>query len=193
MATEADEAPEKAKQAKKGKAKGGGAKKKIILLVGALAVFGLGAKMTVLKATPPPACPPGTPPTTAVDATASSTVPTTAAPGQTTATTAVACTPPVPSGVVKLDPITLNLADGRYLKLGLGLQLDSTEDVTKFPDTDGGSEALDQAISILGAKSYVDLSTPEARAAVKDDLSLAVSKAYDGHVIQVFFTEFVMQ
>ena len=105
----------------------------------------------------------------------------------------MACTAPVPSGVVKLDPITLNLADGRYLKLGLGLQLDSTEDVTKFPDSDGGSEALDQAIRILGAKSYVDLSTPEAREAVKQELSLAVSKAYDGHVIQVYFTEFVMQ
>jgi flagellar basal body-associated protein FliL len=192
MATEADEAPEKPKGKGKKEKKGGGAKKKIFLLVGALAVFGLGAKMTVLKATPPPACPPGTPPTTLADATASST-PATTAPGQTTVTTAVACTAPVPSGVVKLDPITLNLADGRYLKLGLGLQLDSTEDVTKFPDEDGGSEALDQAIRILGAKSYVDLSTPEAREAVKQELSLAVSKAYDGHVIQVYFTEFVMQ
>jgi flagellar protein FliL len=191
MAAEADEAPTKSKGKGKGKEKKGGGKKKIILVVGALAIAGLGAKMTVLKTTPPPACPPGTPPTTAADPTAAATTPTTGA--QTTATTAVACTAPVPSGVVKLDPITLNLADGRYLKLGLGLQLDSTLDVTKFPTEDGGSEALDQAIRILGAKGYADLSTPDGRDAVLKELSLAVSKAYDGHVIQVFLTEFVMQ
>jgi flagellar FliL protein len=192
MATEADEAPEKSKaKAKKGKGKEkGGGKKKIFMIVGALAVLGLGAKMTVLKTVPPPACPAGTPPSTVVDATASSTTATTVA--SQTATTP-ACAAPVPSGVVKLDPITLNLADGRYLKLGLGLQLDSTLDVTKFTASDGGAEALDLAISIIGAKSYVDLSTPDLQNAVKAQLSLAVSKAYEGHVIQVFFTEFVMQ
>ena len=48
---------------------------------------------------------------------------------------------PKPGAVVKLDPITVNLAAGHFLKLGLSLQAsaDAGEDVS-------GAKALDAAI-----------------------------------------------
>ncbi|MCZ7527717.1 MAG: flagellar basal body-associated FliL family protein [Acidimicrobiia bacterium] len=106
------------------------------------------------------------------------------------------CTPkpPEPGGVVKLDPITLNLADGRYLKVGLALQLSSAASAEHFAEEEGGgAKALDLAIALLGSKGYEDLATPDGRAAVKEALGSQAAAAYHGHVLTVYFTEFVMQ
>ena len=96
-----------------------------------------------------------------------------------------------PAEVVALDAITLNLADGRFLKLGLALQLapkTEVKDAASF-----GARALDQTIDLLGAYTYKDLSAPGARAKAKEKLSKAVAGVYDGAVLGVYFTEFVMQ
>jgi flagellar FliL protein len=96
-----------------------------------------------------------------------------------------------PSHVVALDAITLNLADGRFLKLGLALQLADGTEVT-----DGaafGARALDESIDLLGSYTYRELNVPGAREEAKTALSEAVSAAYDGVVLEVYFTEFVMQ
>jgi flagellar FliL protein len=96
-----------------------------------------------------------------------------------------------PAEVVALDAITLNLADGRFLKLGLALQLAPGTEVS---DADSfGARALDQTIDLLGTYTYKDLSVKGARAKAKEKLSKAVSEAYDGKVLSVYFTEFVMQ
>lgn len=92
--------------------------------------------------------------------------------------------------VVALEPITMNLADGRLLKVGLALQLPkepaSEEEVT-------GSVALDEAISFLGEHTYAQLAAPAARQAAKKELSHRVAKRYHEGVLEVYFTEFVMQ
>lgn len=96
-----------------------------------------------------------------------------------------------PSHVVSLDSITLNLADGRFLKLGLALQLDEgveVEDIGGF-----GARALDTTIDLMGHYTYAELSKEGARTEAKEKLSEAVAKAYEGAVITVYFTEFVMQ
>lgn len=107
---------------------------------------------------------------------------------------------PEPGEVLVLDPITLNLADGRFLKVGLGLQLPKG-------DEDGGGHgsqddsatrgfaapALDEAISVLGDRTYSDLAVLGGRDRAKAELSKAVKERYDGEVLGVLFTEFVMQ
>ncbi len=99
---------------------------------------------------------------------------------------------PEPGEVLELQPITMNLADGRLLKLGLALQLPLD------PPTSGhgelsGSVALDEAIAYLGEQTYEQLSAPGARQAAKKELSHRVEERYHHGVLEVYFTEFVMQ
>jgi flagellar FliL protein len=102
--------------------------------------------------------------------------------------------------VQNLEPITLNLADGHFLKIGLALQLAEAEGgghgaAEELPS----AKALDLAITLLGEKTMDDLASPKARELVKKELSKRVSMAYtdplthEPLVTKVYFTEFVMQ
>jgi flagellar FliL protein len=108
---------------------------------------------------------------------------------------------PKPGPVVALEPLTLNLADGHYLKLGLALQ--ATEAVAEeaaahaaegpaAPLLDG-ARALDAAISVLGDRSYAQLLAPGGRAKAKAAVDAVIKKRYEGKVLQVYLTQFVMQ
>jgi flagellar protein FliL len=92
--------------------------------------------------------------------------------------------------VVALEPITMNLADGRLLKVGLALQLPLESsghgEVT-------GSVALDEAIAFLGEHTYDQLAKPAARQEAKKELSHRVAERYHEDVLGIYFTEFVMQ
>lgn len=120
-----------------------------------------------------------------------------AAEGGATATTATTA----PGPIVTLEPITINIAGGRFLKLGLGLQLPGdaaaggghggaadSDDPTK-----GYAKALDLTIEVFGGRTFDELVTPEGRKAAKDDLSHRLHEAYHEEVEGVYFTEFVMQ
>lgn len=117
------------------------------------------------------------------------------APVQTTTTTTL------PEGEkIKLDPITLNVSDGRFLKVGLTLQLrhnpkgggssaeDPKEDATKT-----WAKALDLTIEVLGGRTYEELVTPAGRDQAKELLVKSLDKAFHGEIETVYFTEFVMQ
>jgi flagellar protein FliL len=95
---------------------------------------------------------------------------------------------PVPGAVVKLDDITVNLAGGHFLKLGLSLQAtaDAGEDVS-------GAKALDAAIDLFSNRTIKDLATREGRDSAKAALVKRVSDLYDGKVYDVYFTDYVMQ
>ena len=94
---------------------------------------------------------------------------------------------PEPGTVLRLDPINVNLAEGHYLKLGLAVQL------TADAETPDGSRALDLAIDTFSNRAMGELGSNEARTKVKAELLERISKAYDGTVMDVYFTEFVMQ
>ncbi|GAA1794770.1 flagellar basal body-associated FliL family protein [Planosporangium flavigriseum] len=96
--------------------------------------------------------------------------------------------PPTPGKVVALEAITLNLADGHFLKLKLSLQ--ATADAAEEPD---GSKALDIAISEFSNRPVAELSSNAARDKAKAELRKKINEAYEGHVMDVYFTEFVMQ
>jgi len=99
---------------------------------------------------------------------------------------------PEPGEVLQLQPITMNLADGRLLKLGLALQL-PLEPAEGGHGEVSGSVALDEAIAYLGEQTYEQLAAPGARQAAKKELSHRVEKRYHHGVLEVYFTEFVMQ
>jgi flagellar protein FliL len=98
----------------------------------------------------------------------------------------------VPS-VLEMDPVTVNLADNHYLKLGLALQL--KEGLTaEIAGKEGlGAKALDMALGVFSSKEMPDLIPAESRAAIKQQLGYDVCIAYHGEVTTVYFTEFVMQ
>jgi flagellar FliL protein len=95
--------------------------------------------------------------------------------------------------VVALDPITMNLADGRLLKVGLALQLPLEPPAGAGHGEFSGSVALDEAISFLGEHTYDQLAAPAARQEAKKELSHRVNERYHHGVLEVYFTEFVMQ
>jgi flagellar FliL protein len=95
---------------------------------------------------------------------------------------------PEPGAVVALDAVTINLADGHYLKVKLALQ--ATADAHEEPD---GSKALDAAIEHFSDMKMAELSSSEGRAKAKHDLTEKVSEAYEGEVMDIYYTEFVMQ
>ena len=96
---------------------------------------------------------------------------------------------PVPGKVVPMDAVTLNLADGHFLKLKLALQ--ATAAAAATPD---GSHAVDIAISQFSNMSVADLSSNAAREKQKKILTAKVIKAYPAdEIMDVYFTEFVMQ
>ena len=95
---------------------------------------------------------------------------------------------PEAGAVVALEPITVNLADGHYLKVGVALQ--ATADAEEEVD---GSRALDAAIDQFSNMKVAQLSTPAGRRQAKQALVKRLDTAYEGHVMDVYFTEFVMQ
>lgn len=97
---------------------------------------------------------------------------------------------PVAGEVVPLEAITMNLADGRLLKVGLALQL--KEGAGKDHPI-SGSVALDEAITFLGEHTYEQLAAPDGRQKAKAELSARVAERYHSDVLEVYFTEFVMQ
>jgi flagellar FliL protein len=99
---------------------------------------------------------------------------------------------PVPGVVSVLDPITINLADGHYLKLKMTLQ--ATADAVEAPD---GSKALDIAIAQYSGRKMDELMSNAERDRTKKELIEKVVKAYTvekkKEVMDIYFTTFVIQ
>ncbi len=159
---------DKSDDAKADDAKGGGKKKLIMIVVPVLLVV-VGAAVYFLMLKP-----------SATEAAAGTTV-------------AAAEEPkPEPSfvegAVIPLEPISINLANGHFLKLGLSLQAtaDAGEEVT-------GAKALDAAIELFSQKTMDELATREGREKAKAKLAKRLMDLYEDKVYEVYFTEFVMQ
>lgn len=95
---------------------------------------------------------------------------------------------PKPGTVLAIDSISINLAGGHYLRLGLALQL--TADVKEDPDT---ARALDLAIALFSQQPLEEVSDEAKREALKAQLLSELEKAYEGEVMDVYFTDFVTQ
>ncbi|WP_380176273.1 flagellar basal body-associated protein FliL [Kineococcus sp. DHX-1] len=108
-----------------------------------------------------------------------------------------------PGTVTALDPISVNLADGHYLKIGVALQgvaaAGGGHEGSK--DTLDGSKAYDLIINEYSNLSMTDLENSDQRNKFKDELQKKVIEAYttetDGtkeeSVMGIYLTSFVMQ
>lgn len=96
---------------------------------------------------------------------------------------------PVPGEVLKLEPIQLNLAEGRYLRIGIAIQGVASGGHEELE----GSKALDATIELFSGRKMEDLAQSEQREALKDKLRKELDKRYHGDVIDVYFTDFVTQ
>ena len=89
--------------------------------------------------------------------------------------------------------LTINLADGHYLKLGFALQ-ETEEAGAEAVDT---SEAINLAIDQYTGKSVAELSTEKGRETAKSELLEKIKKAYqeDGTdlIMDIYYTAFVTQ
>jgi flagellar FliL protein len=101
--------------------------------------------------------------------------------------------------VVVLDAVTLNLADGHLLQVGLALELapdaagGGHDEAADDDPTKGYAKALDAAIDVLGDQSMASLSAPGGREGAKAALTATLGELYAGSVVGVYFHEFVMQ
>lgn len=103
--------------------------------------------------------------------------------------------PPKPGQVVTMDPTTLNLADGHYLKIAVALQL--------VEGAGGGGHGGESTFSTSHAAELVidefsnlpvdSLASNAARKKHTEHLLAEIKKAYEGEVFDVFVTQFVMQ
>ncbi|WP_432564115.1 flagellar basal body-associated FliL family protein [Kineococcus sp. SYSU DK003] len=107
-----------------------------------------------------------------------------------------------PGDVTALDPISVNLADGHYLKIGVALQAVASEAGGHGSSTTlDGSKALDLVIAEFSNLSMTDLQNAEQRNHYKDELQEKIIEAYTHEVEEVetkqvmgiYLTQFVMQ
>jgi flagellar FliL protein len=98
--------------------------------------------------------------------------------------------PPVGGDVVTLDPTTLNLADGHYLKVGVAIQLLQGGSATV---ADFKSAEAEQLIIDEFSNRPMQSLTNATRQRLADDLTKHIKKAYKDEVYTVYLTEFVTQ
>jgi flagellar FliL protein len=91
------------------------------------------------------------------------------------------------------NALTINLADGHYLKLAFSLQ-ETADAGTEAVDT---SEAIELAIDEYTGKTVAELSIEKSREAIKADLLAKIIKAYTEDKVQkvmnLYYTSFVTQ
>jgi flagellar FliL protein len=146
--------------------------KMLFIIIGVL-VLAAAAYFLVLKPKAEPAAAPG------------------AAGPEAAAAAAMAAAAALPEGpVVRLDPIFINLAEGHYLKLGMGLQTMGPQNEKEPMD---GALALDAAIQIYSNQDMASLTNEDMRKELKEKLVAMVTKGYNFKVSEVYITEFVMQ
>ncbi|WP_062137962.1 flagellar basal body-associated FliL family protein [Demequina aestuarii] len=110
-------------------------------------------------------------------------------PGATPADGAEAEVEEVELGPVQtLESVSINLAGGHYLRLGLGLQTGASG----HGELDG-AVALDAAIGLFSGKTKEELADPEVRETLKHELLEAIEEPYHGEVLGVYYTDFVTQ
>lgn len=98
-------------------------------------------------------------------------------------------TPTLVAGdVLAVDAVSVNLAGGHYLRLGIALQL--SDDVTEDPDP---ARALDLAIELYSGRSVDEVSAPATRDQLKAQLLGELQQAYGPEVMDVYLTNYVTQ
>ncbi|GAB2476580.1 flagellar basal body-associated FliL family protein [Jatrophihabitans fulvus] len=98
---------------------------------------------------------------------------------------------PISGGeVVPLDPTTVNLTGGHYLKVAIAVQLVKGKGTAEEFKT---SEAAELVIDQFSDRSVRSVASNEARKKLMVDLEKKIKKAYKDEVFDVYLTQFVTQ
>ena len=98
---------------------------------------------------------------------------------------------PKPGPVVAIDAVTVNLAGGHYLRIGVAVQFTSKVSATAPPD---GAMATDQTITFFTGQDPSPLETGAGLADAKKGLEAKIATAYpDDPIYDILFTSFVVQ
>lgn len=103
-----------------------------------------------------------------------------------------------PGPVTTVDSITVNLADGRFLKLGLAFEVHHDREyppaeVEVDEYTKGFAREVDASIMVLSTYTFEQLVAPDGKQLAKRALLEELREVSDGAVRDVLFHEFVMQ
>ncbi|MPV39002.1 flagellar basal body-associated FliL family protein [Georgenia subflava] len=97
-------------------------------------------------------------------------------------------TAPEPGVVVPIDPVSVNLADGHYLRLGFSVQM--TADAHGEIST---ARALDVAIAHYSGRTMAEVNDTARRAELKTELVTLLAETFEEEVMDVYLTDFVTQ
>lgn len=95
---------------------------------------------------------------------------------------------PAEGAVVAVEPVSVNLADGHYLRVGFSMQM--TAEAGDGVDT---ARAQDTVIALYSGRKAEDLADGDQREQLRGELVRQLSEAYGGDVMEVYFTDFVTQ
>jgi flagellar protein FliL len=98
----------------------------------------------------------------------------------------------VPETLIDLPEMSINLADGHYLRAAVSLGL-CADYVPVHEEEFPSAPAKDLVVSVLSGLDMAELSTPEGRDHAKEALKEQISAIYPGVVYEVYFVAFVMQ
>jgi flagellar protein FliL len=100
----------------------------------------------------------------------------------------------LPGGeLVAVEKMNVNLADGRYLQIGVAIELAQGTVAKEFEKKGKPSKMRDLVITTASALTVAQLSTPEGRDALKEQLRAGGRELYHEDFHDVYLTDLVMQ
>ncbi|WP_029068269.1 flagellar basal body-associated FliL family protein [Jonesia quinghaiensis] len=97
--------------------------------------------------------------------------------------------PPEVGEVFTIESMNINLAEGRYLRAGFGLQMTKDADTYHFDP----AQARNKAIEVYSGQTFADVMDPVTREALRQQLAAALDEVYHGDVMDVYLTDYVAQ
>lgn len=95
---------------------------------------------------------------------------------------------PEPGAVLVIEPTTVNLSGGNYLKIGVTLQLSADAGGHGEPNP---APALDLIVSEYSQKSLAEVT--DKREEMKEHLEEKIIHAYHGDVLEIWLSSYVAQ
>jgi flagellar FliL protein len=95
--------------------------------------------------------------------------------------------------LVAVEAMSVNLADGHYLKVGVAIELVEGEQAKEFEKSGETNKIRDLIISAASTRGAAELSTPEGKEAFKEELDHGAAELYEESYHGIYLTDFVMQ
>lgn len=95
--------------------------------------------------------------------------------------------------LVQVEPMSVNLADGRYLQVGVAVELAEGVPAKEFEKKGQAAKMRDLVIATAAPRTVAELTTPEGRDAFKEQLRAGAEELYHEEFHDVYLTDLVMQ